>query len=147
MSTTKIEKTTTTPATESRGVLAAATDTARRTAADTRERLESAMRRAGQAGRDVYHAGIGVVAAADERGRTLFHELVQEGEKVAERDVARSLRSAGERVKALGERATSALGRGVQNGLERVGVPSQREISQLTQRIERLNAKIDKLSA
>lgn len=114
---------------------------------ETRTQIDGAVRRAGKLGREVYLAGLGAVSTVDERGRAFFSDLVQEGEKVAPRRVPAPLRTAGDRIKKLGGRVESMVGQGVQTGLERVGVPSRREIHQLTSRIEALSAKIDQLGA
>ncbi len=114
---------------------------------ETRTQIDDAVRRAGKIGREVYLAGLGAVATVDERGRAFFSELVQEGEKVAPKRAPAPLRTAGDRIKKLGGRVESMVGQGVQTGLERVGVPSRREIHQLTSRIEALSAKIDQLGA
>lgn len=112
-----------------------------------------AIDRAGRIGRDVYLAGLGAVAATGERGRTLFDELVREGEKIASRDLSKPLREAaeplrraGDRLKTFGGKVETKVERGVQVSLERLGVPSRREIQQLTSRIETLSAKIDRIS-
>jgi poly(hydroxyalkanoate) granule-associated protein len=118
---------------------------------DTRDSIDGAARRAGRLGREVYLAGLGAMATVDERGRAWFSDLVREGQKIAPRVASKRvptpLRKAGDRLKKFGGRVEAAVGQGVQTGLERVGVPSRREIHQLTRRIEALSAKIDQLGA
>lgn len=150
---------------EARTKLASVSETARRTADDLRRAgtealdeargfAQNAVDRAGRIGRDVYLAGLGAIAAADERGRAIFSDLVREGEKVSSRDLSeplrqatQPLRQAGERLKSLGEQVETTVERGVQGGLERLGVPSRREIQELSARIEALSAKLEQTNA
>lgn len=91
----------------------------------------------------VWLAGLGALALTEEEGSKFFRSLVKKGEVVERRSRARlddvmiAAKRAPSAAIASIEKRTDDV---VQNVLERLGVPSRRDIDGLTRRIERLTA-------
>jgi poly(hydroxyalkanoate) granule-associated protein len=94
----------------------------------------------------VWLAGLGAVAAAEEEGERIFKTLVGKGEKYR-RDVRKPVDEATQKVRGTvddvrgragktWERIENAFDDQVTSALRRLGVPSRREISDLTRRVE-----------
>jgi poly(hydroxyalkanoate) granule-associated protein len=102
------------------------------------------------AGRNLWLAGVGAVAALGEAGGRLFDELVEKGERFEKHDlraVRERLDRLGDDAKRLGDKVGAAVEERVEAGLERLGVPSREDVHKLATRIEQLNQKIDRLAA
>ena len=103
------------------------------------------------AGRNVWLAGLGLVATVNEEGREVFSNLVSEGRRLETRE-RRAFRSAVNRASdRLGERfdtLRSKAQEGVQNvmaaTLHRFGVPTHGDIAELEARVEQLGAQVRK---
>jgi poly(hydroxyalkanoate) granule-associated protein len=106
----------------------------------------------------IWLAGLGALAKAEQEGAKVFNSLVEAGEefeargkkrftlvkgKVQEaRDVAeRELDKLGDTFDKLGDSFDAK----VAGAVEKLGVPSREEIQRLTQRVEELTAKVDKI--
>ena len=102
---------------------------------------------------DIYHAGLGAVAAAGEEGTKLFEDLVKKGRALEKSgrakveqalDKARGFRGDARKVVA---KATAPLDEGMTNAMHRLGVPTRREIQSLTRRVEELTRVVEKRGA
>jgi poly(hydroxyalkanoate) granule-associated protein len=91
----------------------------------------------------VWLAGLGALALTEEEGSKFFHSLVKKGEVVERRSKARleDVMTAAKRVPATAistiERRTDET---FQNVIERLGIPTRKDIDLLTRRIEKLTA-------
>ena len=99
-------------------------------------------------GRNVWLAGLGVVAYADEEARTLYGKLVDKGETFenSERNVVgRKLNEVTDTAKKITDEAGEKVQGVVQTVMHRAGVPTSDEIQTLIQRVETLTAKVEKI--
>jgi poly(hydroxyalkanoate) granule-associated protein len=91
----------------------------------------------------VWLAGLGALALTEEEGGKFFHSLVKKGEVVERRSKARleDVVSAAKKVPATAistiERRTDQT---FQTVIQRLGIPTRRDIDLLTRRIEKLTA-------
>lgn len=111
------------------------------------------------AARDVFYAGLGVVATLEEGVRDAFDTLVREGRQaeksrpktltakaVAEaereaREVEREAKQAGRRIEALGKDFEARVVETVGTVLGRMNVPTRDDIESLKKSVDRLNKK------
>lgn len=102
--------------------------------------------------RRIWLAGLGALAAAEEEGAKVFDGLVKRGRGV-ERSLAEPIEGATRRVRStLGDvrsragRAFDQVGRAVDDGvnatLERIGIVSRRQLSELGRRVEKLGSRL-----
>jgi poly(hydroxyalkanoate) granule-associated protein len=95
----------------------------------------------------VWLAGLGALALTEEEGSKFFRALVKKGEGIEKRSRAR-LSDTIEAARQAPSNTMSKLERQVDTTLEnvmhRLGVPSQREISSLSRRIEGLAQSMEK---
>ena len=106
-----------------------------------------------QSAQQVWLAGLGALALAEEEGGKLFGSLVKKGhsvDKVNRAKVGKAL----ERVGKIRENARRTLGRfrlpidtGMAGALHRFGVPSRQEIVTLTKRVEELTRSVERAKA
>jgi poly(hydroxyalkanoate) granule-associated protein len=99
-------------------------------------------------GRNVWLAGLGVVAYADEEARTLYGKLVDKGETFenSERNVVgRKLSEVTGTAKKITDEAGEKVQGVVHTVMHRAGVPTSDEIQTLIQRVETLTAKVEKI--
>ncbi len=99
----------------------------------------------------IWLAGLGALAKAEEEGTKVFHHLVEAGEqfetrsrkrfKLVKGKVGEARDAAESRMEKLGDTFDGKVAGAVQ----RLGVPSRDEIQRLTQRVEELTAKVDKI--
>lgn len=97
---------------------------------------------------NVWLAGLGAVALAEEEGRGLFDQLVDRGKGLESRgrrevdrardEVGRARQRVTRRVDELGE----GLDRRIAEVMQRMGIPTREEIGALTRRIEDLTERI-----
>lgn len=122
--------------------------------AEDRSRDKEARSELKESAQRIWLAGLGALAVAEEEGGKMFNTLVERGqewesrgkERVDEvRSKARStVRSrVGDRVDELED----LLDERISSAMERFGVPSRREIRDLSDRVEELTAKIEALHA
>jgi poly(hydroxyalkanoate) granule-associated protein len=104
---------------------------------------------AAQVGRQVYLAGLGAVSVATNAGETLSDMLVEEGRRAYYRERKRVdalVKSAATEV----EQATHVIEDGFNQAsrvaLGRLGMPTRRDVADLTTRVEQLTAKVDTLA-
>lgn len=102
---------------------------------------------------NVWLAGLGALAAAGDEGEKLFRTLVARGKKV-EKQVVPPMDRAGTRLRSTVEqvrsRASKSLGSiqstiddSVTATLHSLGVPTRKEIAELTRKVERLTRAVD----
>jgi len=100
-----------------------------------------------QAGRDVWLATLGALAAVEEEGRSAFETLVEKGREYEASGVLKKrFNEATAQVRAIGRRVESGLQDTSKAVLHRVGVPSHAEIHALIARVEALTAKVEAIS-
>ena len=100
-------------------------------------------------GRHVWLAGLGAVGTVDERGRGLFTDLVDRGQRFESRErpiIKERFRKAGQRIGSLRDKVEEGLEEKVAGTLQRFGVPDRDEVHQLIDRIERLTREVESLS-
>ena len=100
------------------------------------------------AGQQVWYAGLGAVDMAGNASRALFDMLVEEGRKTYTRgskQVVRLVDDANDSLMSM----TKALEHNVQSttkvALHRLGVPSRKDVADLTRRVELLTTKVEQL--
>lgn len=112
-------------------------------------------------GRDVWLAGLGALATVEEEGTKLFSRLVERGKdfetsrrknlEAAAGAAAETAEAEGKQIVAQFEEATEGartyLTDAVENALDRLGVPSRKEVDQLSEKVDGLSAQIDALTA
>jgi poly(hydroxyalkanoate) granule-associated protein len=104
-----------------------------------------------ESARNIWLAGLGAVAYAQETGGKLFDDLVKRGRemeahaKLTPPEMTVSLRGATGRAKSAWEQLGKGLDDQVTAALHRIGVPTRSEIATLGKRVELLTASIEKL--
>jgi len=101
-------------------------------------------------GRNVWLAGLGAYALAEEETRGAFDRLVSRGEKFEKDEknvVGRTIDNATGRVKEIGNKVEDTVQSTVTSVLHRAGIPSRDEIRLLIDRVDELNKKVEKLKA
>lgn len=101
-------------------------------------------------GRDVWLAGLGAVGTVSERGRGLFSDLVERGQRFENEErpaFEERFREAGERLQDLRHRVEHNVEERLASTLKRFGVPDRDEVQQLIDRVEQLTRKVEGLSA
>jgi poly(hydroxyalkanoate) granule-associated protein len=123
--------------------------------ADKSKKKKDRTAHLGEAAHQIWLAGLGAVATAEEEGGKLFRTLVDRGTQFEER-VSEPLGKAGGRVReAFSEtqrrasQAASGVERsfdeGVGRAMRRLGLPTREELRTLTERIEELASRLDEL--
>jgi len=100
-------------------------------------------------GREVWLAGLGAMAAAEEEGTKLFNSLIKKGksyESQGREQLEVVAETATEQQQALSERVQSTIAETVEVALERFGVPTQTEVKKLSQQVDRLTKKVEQLT-
>lgn len=101
-------------------------------------------------GQNMWHVGLGAVATVEERGHDMFNELREKGEKFDKRDktfVEDTFSKATTQVREFGKKVEDGFKGGTRMVLNRFGIPTHEQIQDLIERVDKLNAKVDKLSA
>ena len=101
-------------------------------------------------GRNVWLAGLGVVATAEEQARDVYDRMVTKGEEFENRDdstLGKVVDKTTDRVKTLGRNVEEGVQKSVATVLHRVGIPSQKEIHTLIDRVEELTKKVEAMRA
>lgn len=102
----------------------------------------------------IWLAGLGALAVAGEESKTLFHTLVEKGEEFESRSrgqvdkvrgkVSGTVTDAKSNVGMLWDKVQEGFDEQVASALQRLGVPSRKEIATLTKRVEELTKSIEK---
>jgi poly(hydroxyalkanoate) granule-associated protein len=100
----------------------------------------------------IWLAGLGALATAGEEGNRVFEELVEKGAELEKTGRARLEKALGKvqgRARSLRGEAQGALGRvsapidaGVATALNKLGIPTRKEILALTKRVEELTRTV-----
>lgn len=107
--------------------------------------------------REIWFAGLGVVAVAEKEGGKFFRQLVSEGKRFEKTNLARmekgfddvltTVNARVSEVRAIPAAAMDRVGGVVDDSmtavLHRLGVPTKREISVLTRRVEELTRSLE----
>lgn len=104
---------------------------------------------AAQMGRQVYLAGLGAVGMATNAGGTLTGMLVEEGRRAYDRERKRVdaiVKSAATEVEHATQTIETGINRTSRVALGRLGMPTRRDVADLTARVEQLTAKVDTLA-
>ena len=107
-------------------------------------------------GREVWLAGLGALATVEEEGTKVFNQLVDRGQEFEEERQA-ELEEATEKVREqsdealaqleeAGEETQSMLADSVKAALERFGVPTQKEVDDLADTVNRLSEQVEELA-
>jgi poly(hydroxyalkanoate) granule-associated protein len=109
------------------------------------------------AAQQIYLAGLGAFAIAEEGGTKVFETLVKRGkglEKLNKVRLTKVLGRAEKKVEGVREGAEQAFGRftapidaGMTTALHRLGVPTRKEITLLTRRVEELTRTVERKGA
>lgn len=107
-------------------------------------------------GREVWLAGLGALATVEEEGTKLFNRLVDRGQEFEEerretlKEATEKAREQGDEALAqleeAGEETQSVLSDSVNSALERFGVPTRKEVDDLTDKVEHLSQQVDELA-
>lgn len=121
------------------------------------QQVEELGKDAMETGRNVWLAGLGVVAEAETQGKELFETLVKKGETFEARykkGIDETVDNAGERLKKARswvETRTDKSLEGVTDAftraLHRFGVPTREDIRTLSERVEQLTRKVESINA
>jgi len=119
--------------------------------------VEGLGREAMEIGRNVWLAGLGVVAEAETQGKEMFENLVKKGETFEARyrkGIDESVEDAGDRLKKARSWVGARTDKGLENvtdaftrALHRFGVPTREDIRTLSQRVEQLTEKVEAINA
>jgi len=104
----------------------------------------------GKAARNVWLAGLGVMATADEEARRVFADLVEEGKGLDARRrnaVGRLRDEIGHRVETVRTRVAEGAQELSSAALHRLGVPTHADIQALLERVERLSKRVHGMGA
>jgi len=99
----------------------------------------------------IWLAGLGALAAAEDEGTKIFNTLVEKGEGFESRSkeelakVKEQVEGAFGKAEDSWEKLGDTFDDKVAGAIQRLGVPSSAEITQLTQRVEELTLKVDQL--
>lgn len=98
----------------------------------------------------IWLAGLGAFAKAQQEGNKVFEALVKEGETIQ----AKGRKAAGDKIAAMAGKAGGTWDKfeqvfedRVARAMNRIGVPSQKEVEALAQRVAELSASVEKLAA
>lgn len=108
----------------------------------------------------IWLAGLGAFSKAQEEGSKVFNTLVREGNSIQKRTMKVTEDKVNEVTNKLGrfagnfqhqangtwDRLEGVFEERVERALQRLGVPTSKEVTELTQRVEELTASVNKLS-
>jgi poly(hydroxyalkanoate) granule-associated protein len=108
----------------------------------------------------IWLAGVGAFSKAQQEGTKVFEALVREGNSIQKRTMRVTEDKVNEVTSRIGrfagrvqhqangtwDKLESVFEERVERALKRLGVPTNKEITELTQRVEKLTASVNKLS-
>jgi poly(hydroxyalkanoate) granule-associated protein len=112
--------------------------------------LEQIRHDLGEAGRNVWLAGMGAVAKVEKEGRDLFDTLVERGRKVEKsqfKALDRTVARTSERVREVSEKVQEQVEERAKEVLHRLGLPTRDDLETLSGRLAALSQKIDRVTA
>lgn len=99
-------------------------------------------------GRNVYLAGLGVAATITDQTGRVYGDFVEKGRSVKEKnDTPNQKQGLSSKAGELKGRVENRVQDSISGTLGRFGIPSQKEISDLTKSIEQLTEKVQNLQA
>lgn len=101
------------------------------------------------AGRQLWLAGLGATAVLGDTSKALFGMLVEEGKKYQKHElklVDDLLRKTTDRVRVTGETVENKVQATTKAALNRLGMPSRKDVADLTKRLEQLTVKVETIS-
>lgn len=111
-------------------------------------RLSQARSQIKTTGRNLWLAGLGAVGSADEMSRDLFADFVRRGEKLGKAagdEVEETVEGSASRIHDLGRQMETRMEDGMSKTLNRLGVPSRRDVEQLSDRVATLTRHVEAL--
>lgn len=104
-----------------------------------------------ESARKIWLAGLGALATAEEQGTKVFQSLVERGETFETRSEKQIAKVKGQ-VKDVTDKAEAQWGRiekvvdeRVTSAVQKLGIPSRKEVQTLTRRVEELTRKVEGL--
>jgi poly(hydroxyalkanoate) granule-associated protein len=151
---------------------AGAKDSKKRNANDTSSKAEGAKNKNGNPkkeitlrdlpdelssrGREVWLAGLGALSRVEEEGEKIFRRLVERGKQyesqgrdrieTARKDLSERQEKATRAVSEAAENVEKTVSSTLTDALGRLGVPTQQEVRDLSEKVGRLSEKLDQLS-
>lgn len=116
----------------------------------TERKVDVNFDRIREAGRNVWLAGLGAFARAEEEGRELFDQLVERGRQVETRQfktIDRTVARTSDQLKGWGDRVQDTVQDGLQSVLHRIGMPSRQDLDRLSARLSTLSSKVDRVTS
>ncbi len=116
-----------------------------------KEKVSDFQKEVKESTQKVWLAGLGALSMAGEEGQKLFKNLVEKGEAFQKKEkppveaVKRSMDSAREKAEDLWKKLEGGFNDRVAAALQKLGVPTRNEISELTERVDSLVEAIQKL--
>lgn len=105
--------------------------------------------------KDIWLAGLGALAAVEEEGGKLFRSLVEKGSKYEHKrkeqlnelwkDLSERYEKAGSKVGKKFEKTEERIEENMRSIIAGMGIPTQKEMEELSNKIDALNEKVDKL--
>lgn len=97
-------------------------------------------------GKDVYYAGLGVVATVTDNSKKVFDNLVEKGETASKKEEgeekAKPMAGITSRIKGVADKATDRVQDGFSSTLSRMGIVTHDEVNQLRTSIEQLTERL-----
>lgn len=103
----------------------------------------------GEAGHNLWLAGLGVLARMEQSGRRVFDDLVERGRKVERRQfkaIDRAVAGGSRRAESLAEEMRQTFQSGVDGMLHGAKLPTRTDLKELSALLDRLAERIDALS-
>ena len=112
--------------------------------------INNASNQVKETGRTVYLAGMGIAATVTDQYSKVINDLVDKGRTVTEKKEGESEKK-GEfvltaKTREISQMVEERVQDGITKTLSRLGIPSQKEIQELTRSIEQLTAKVQDLA-
>ena len=98
------------------------------------------------ASRQVWLAGLGATAVVGDTSKALFGMLVEEGKKYQKHElklVDELVRKTTDKMRATGETVENRVQATTKVALNRLGMPSRKDVADLTKRLEQLTVKVN----
>jgi len=126
------------------------------TTQNTPRQPESLQDELTERGREVWLAGLGALATVEEEGTKLFNRLIDRGQKFederrseleeATETVRKQSDEALTQLEEASEETQSVVAESVNAALERFGVPTQKEVDALADKVEHLSEQVNDLA-
>lgn len=117
---------------------------------ETERKVDVNFDRIRETGRNVWLAGLGAFARAEEQGREVFDRWVERGREVETRrfkEIDRTVARTSDQLKEWGDRVQDTMQDNLQGLLHRIGLPSRKDLDRLSSRLSTLSAKVDRVTS